>query len=138
MSGKLLKVRCQLDWAGRSAFSEGSRPLTPGIRIVFFGEAGRVFDDVDVVGERGERVLRCKGVWGGCTVVDEVADSSRTSIPVAVADDAVSEAPPRGIWRVLDESCEGEAVTLATAASVAGIAISAVGPLPLYGSAWTM
>ena len=88
MSGRLLKVRCQLDWAGKRAFSEGSRPLTPGIRIVFFGEAWRIFDDdVDVVGERGERVLRCTGVWGGCTVADEDADSSRPSIPVTVADD---------------------------------------------------
>lgn len=56
---------------------------------------------------------------------------------VAVADEAVIEDEAPGVWlsRVAEERCEGEAVALATAAGVARIASSFVGPLPLYGSA---
>ena len=52
---------------------------------------------------------------------------------MAVAEDAVMEDEGPGVWlcRVAEDRWEGEAVALATAAGVARIASSFVGPLPL-------
>lgn len=80
---------------------------------------------------------------GVCAVTDcprgegAVGANESWRVVVAVAEEAVTDGEGPGVWfcRVAEERCDGDAVALATAAGVARIASSFVGPLPLYGSA---
>lgn len=118
---------CHVVVDGKRAFSAGRRTarLAPRIRGRFWMdcEAGSMAVDVPDVG--------CGDVTAGPARGEGMKGSWRPA--VAVAEEAVMEDEAPGVWpcRVADERCEGEAVALATAAGVARIASSFVGPLPL-------
>lgn len=123
---------CHVVVDGRRADSAGNKTarLAPLIRgalrcsvasaVDCPNEAVRVCAVTDCA--KGEGAIGANGSW---------------RIVVAVAEEAVTDGDCPGVWfcRVAEERCDGDAVALATAAAVASIASSFVGPLPLYGSA---
>ena len=121
---------CHVVVDGSRAFSAGMRTarLAPRIRGLRCSVARAV--ECPIEDEGGCEVTDCPRGEGA-------VGSWRYVVAVAVADEAVMEEDGPGVWlcRVAEDRCEGEAVALATAAGVASIASSFVGPLPLYGSA---